>query len=256
MSPERDFWGHLRAHVFAPFEALKKSAVPWLVIEPESMRILASNPAAHAWFNIQEVELNELCLTDLLQAEDLVAAIEFIQGADSSRQTRIWSFYQHASVPLQAQLMTLPLSGSASLLMVGIVDVTERERLRAERDQLLERYEALAVQSQQYFWEWDLVGGTIRRSAGLLESLGFTERDTVQTVDWWEDRIHPADRERVKNSIFRAVEDKRLNWSAEYRFLKASGQYAHIYDQGIVTLDQFGKPSRIIGSMFDITDAV
>ena len=254
MSLEKDPLGQMPPDIISPLRALNHSSVPWLVIEPASTRIMASNSAALDWLRSLEAGLEDKCLTDFVRTEDYSAISQLFEGAGSLAQNRIWTFCPNSSAPMQAVLMTLPLAGSETLLMVGIMDVTERERLRAERDQMLSRYEALAVQSQQYFWEWDLVAGTIRRSAGLMKSLGFEEPTTVQTVDWWQDRIHPADRDHILNSIFRAVEDKRLNWSAEYRFLKASGHYAHIYDQGILTLDQFGKPSRIIGSMFDITE--
>jgi PAS domain S-box-containing protein len=253
MSSERDALGQSPL-ASSTVGAIKDALIPWLIVDIRSMGILGSNPAAQVWFKTSEESLYEQCLTDFLRSEDLPDLSRFIQGNDPSLPSRIWNFYLSDSKPGQAELMMLPVSGSETLRLIGIQDVSERERLRAERDQMLARYEALAVQSQQYFWEWDLIGGTIRRSVGLMESLGFTDPLTVQTIDWWQDRIHPADRDHVIGSIFRAVEDKRLNWSAEYRFQKASGHYAHIYDQGILTLDQFGKPSRIIGSMYDITE--
>jgi PAS domain S-box-containing protein len=40
---------------------------------------------------------------------------------------------------------------------------------------------------------------------------------------------------------------------AEYRFLKANGSYAHVYDKGFIIRDQDGRPLRMIGATQDVS---
>ncbi|MDB5152890.1 MAG: domain S-box protein [Mucilaginibacter sp.] len=44
-----------------------------------------------------------------------------------------------------------------------------------------------------------------------------------------------------------------INWSQEYRFKKANGEYAFVLDKGIVIRDEKGIGLRMIGAMQDIT---
>jgi two-component system, sensor histidine kinase len=229
---------------------IDSSSQPWVVVEAGNLQILHGNLAAQSILQYTLSELRYRKLTDLEVQTDATAALagQTLLEANNTRTYRVKS-----GDLLLFEFIVIPLPSADPKLLIGIYDVTERERLRSERDQMLAHYEKIADDSQKHFWSWDLVEGTIHRSSGLLASLGFEEPEMVQSVDWWQARIHPADRENVTESINSAIRERRLEWSSEYRFLKASGQYAHIYDQGMLTLDSFGVPTRIIGSMFDVT---
>jgi PAS domain S-box-containing protein len=69
-----------------------------------------------------------------------------------------------------------------------------------------------------------------------------------------EELIHPDDRELVKASQKIVFENSLENyWEAEFRFLKADGNYAYVYDRGYIVRDQSGNPKRMIGASRDIT---
>jgi signal transduction histidine kinase len=42
-------------------------------------------------------------------------------------------------------------------------------------------------------------------------------------------------------------------WKGEYRYRKANGEYAYIFDQGYLLVDQKGEPTRFVGAMQDIS---
>ncbi len=68
------------------------------------------------------------------------------------------------------------------------------------------------------------------------------------------EHIHPADRQRVDQSIHAVIDGSGHNWSGEYRFLRADGSYAEILDRGTVLRDEKGGALRMIGAMLDQTE--
>ncbi len=69
----------------------------------------------------------------------------------------------------------------------------------------------------------------------------------------WIGRIHREDRERVFKSFFETLEGSALSWSAEYRLMRADGEWSNIQDRAVITRDGSGKAVRVVGAMLDVT---
>src|SRR5205085_450164 len=73
--------------------------------------------------------------------------------------------------------------------------------------------------------------------------------------DEWHDYIHPADKKETIEGYYKAIEDSTVrNWSKEYRYLKADGNYATVIDKAIILRDKNGKAIKVIGAIQDITE--
>ena len=73
-------------------------------------------------------------------------------------------------------------------------------------------------------------------------------------LKWWEEHIHPADRDRVVLKVRNHIENGIESWQDEYRFISADGTVKNVYDRGFILLDNDHKPYRMIGAMMDITE--
>ena len=103
-------------------------------------------------------------------------------------------------------------------------------------------------------WDRNMVTGEIWWNESLRKLFHYQDRDIKSNVEWWEERIHPDDREKIIRSIATIVETGQNFWSEEYRFRRADGTYANIFDRGYVLFnEQTGQPQRMIGAMADIT---
>jgi len=87
-------------------------------------------------------------------------------------------------------------------------------------------------------------------SGDLRAITGFSVED-IPSVEFWVDRIHPEDRERVMSG----ASNRRNGGSGavEYRWRRADGSYRHFLQQGVMVRDGDGSP-RFAGSLLDITD--
>lgn len=114
-----------------------------------------------------------------------------------------------------------------------------------------ERKEAIAKVTNDVIWDWDLVTNKIWWNEGFNNVFGYPVAE--QTIDSWTSRIHPHDIERVITNIEQVIANMEDKWSDEYRFLRADGTYAYVYDRGY-TIVQDNKAIRMVGCMIDITE--
>ena len=128
----------------------------------------------------------------------------------------------------------------------------EHERL-GDAELLAERYRLVLGATREAVWDWDLTSNTVVWSDGL-HALGYPGAEVGRTNDWWFERIHPGDLDRVRQSLYLALADaQRTSWEDEYRFRRSGGDYAEISDRGLIARDRGGSAVRMVGSMQDIT---
>jgi PAS domain S-box-containing protein len=146
---------------------------------------------------------------------------------------------------------TLP--EDVKLWLIG-VDMTNEVNLQ-ERYQLAElRFRMISRATNDAVWDWNMETDELWWGEGIREQFGYPEAGRETAFSWWENRVHPEDRERVVNSLRDAAKRGAELWTAEYRFERKDGSYAHIYDRGWAVENNQGKAIRMIGGMLDITE--
>jgi len=160
---------------------------------------------------------------------------------------------QHESV-----LVRLAAHAAIAIRNAQILEAEQLARGTAERlvralRESQDRFRFVARATNDAVWDWDLVSQALWWNEGVSTLFGYTPEQVGPDVAWWYETIHPDDRERVKSDINAAVERGAESWSAEYRYRRADGSYAHVFDRGYVLHDGDGRPTRMIGAMMDIT---
>ena len=133
-------------------------------------------------------------------------------------------------------------------------DITEQRRTAEALREAEERYRLAARATNDAIWDWDIATDQIRWNDAVRTLFGYSEDQVDPSSDWWKERVHPEDRERVQASIRAVIEGDEAHWADEYRFLEADGNYAAVLDRGFLVRDQSGRPLRMIGAMQDITE--
>jgi PAS domain S-box-containing protein len=133
-------------------------------------------------------------------------------------------------------------------------NIAEEKARDAALREAEERYRLAARATNDAIWDWDLLANHVLWNEALYAVFGYDKSDVQPTGDWWIEQIHPEDRQRVSDSIHAVIEGAGTNWNGEYRFRRADGSYADIYDRGTVIRDPHGAAVRMIGAMLDQTD--
>lgn len=103
-------------------------------------------------------------------------------------------------------------------------------------------------------WDWDLRVDQMSWSDAMERRYGYKPEEIEHTVDWWQSRIHPEDRERVKRSVLDALSGAGDEYTLEYRFARADGRFADVCDRACLSRDLEGRVVRIVGAMLDQTE--
>ncbi len=116
------------------------------------------------------------------------------------------------------------------------------------------RYRLVARASREAIWDWNLVTDELEWNDALEGLFGYPLDEVARTARWWQQRIHPDDRERMLSSIRDAIESDAEFWNADYRFQRADGEYAQVIDRGLIARDESGRACRMLGTMADVTE--
>ena len=117
-----------------------------------------------------------------------------------------------------------------------------------------EREKLVAPATNDVVWDWNLITNELEFSPSVRTVFRYGPDEPVDDIDWWIKHIHPDDHDSVETGIRAAIAGRDQFWAAEYRYQRGDGSYAHVFDRGFISRDRAGKPVRMVGSMFDVTD--
>jgi PAS domain S-box-containing protein len=83
--------------------------------------------------------------------------------------------------------------------------------------------------------------------------LGYADGEFANTVAAFKNVLHPEDVARVEEAIEKHLYDQ-IPYSIEYRLKRKTGDYHWFYAKGMALWNDKGQPTRMAGSLLDITD--
>jgi PAS domain S-box-containing protein len=103
-------------------------------------------------------------------------------------------------------------------------------------------------------WDWDVPTNKVFFSRQWKAMLSFTEYEIGNSLDEWQKRLHPDDRDYVHAELQKHFDGQTPVYVSEHRMLGKDGSYKWILDRGkVISRDKDGKPLRVIGTHSDIT---
>ncbi|HKT85231.1 MAG TPA: PAS domain S-box protein [Novosphingobium sp.] len=165
---------------------------------------------------------------------------------------RIQVHFEAYFAPLQAwyEVKASPLSNGGVFSWFKNINVRKAgEQALAEAE---ERYRLAASATNDLIWDWIPETNEIRCNQGQ-KRFGYLEDELGRDREWWIDRIHPDDRQRLLAQRRECLDGGTDRFAIEYRFRKADGAYADIFERGSVVRDRQGQAVRMVGAMQDIT---
>ena len=140
------------------------------------------------------------------------------------------------------------------VLSVYFKDITHRKEAILSIEKANERFENVTKATNDAIYDWDIANDTHFWGEGFETILGYDLTKEQPTSDAWLNQIHKEDFDRVKKSIFKAIEDPTIfKWQEQYRFIKKNGSIAYLIDKGIIIRDQHLNPIRMVGAITDLT---
>ena len=134
-----------------------------------------------------------------------------------------------------------------------VQDITERKRAERQIRESEERFRLVTQATNEVIWDNDLRSGEQRWAGAIQPMLGYAPGEIGNSGAFWEERIHPEDRQRVLSDLETLIATGGQAWSDEYRLRHRDGNYLAVLDRGYVVHDENGEPVRMLGSILDVT---
>jgi PAS domain S-box-containing protein len=190
--------------------------------------------------------------------EDRSMVQQLIEGA--TRDTSEFDFEHRLLLPdgtvKHLRVVGRPSENEGRLEFVGAVtDVSERKRA----DETLRRSEGYLAEAQRLTrtgsWAWNVAA---RRSLYWSQEnyhlFGFDPEDGIPSDDAFYERIHPEDRDRVREAAFLEKPNEGSDFEVDFRIVLPDGAIRYARSTGHPVFSAAGEIVEYIGTAMDVTE--
>jgi PAS domain S-box-containing protein len=135
-----------------------------------------------------------------------------------------------------------------------ITDISSFKKQELQLQLSEQRFLFALEASSEGIWDLDVATNKVFYSSQSMKMLGFDAKDTIESIDLWDDRVHPLDKNKYLEDIQLHIDNKTPYYENAQRVMTVSGEYKWILSRGkIIERDMNKKPVRIIGTHTDIS---
>src|SRR4030088_2757702 len=209
-------------------ERVKQSSVDLVLLDIEMPEISGLEALQKLRERYSATELPIIMVTAKAQSEDIVRALDL--GAND--------------------YLTKPIDFPVAVARIG-TQLSHKQAQEALKESE-ERYALAARGSNDGLWDWNLSANIVHVSPRWMAMLGYQEGEIGDRPEEWFDRIHDADRERVKEEIAAHQKGLTPHFESEHRVLHREGGFRWMLSRGVAVHDATGTVLRMAGSQTDI----
>ncbi|MCL4303077.1 MAG: PAS domain S-box protein [Anaerolineae bacterium] len=194
---------------------------------------------------------------NLAEVLPLEVAGQFLQAIEHVCQTgETQTFDYEMSIRGQNKYFEARLVWNGPDEVLAIVrNITDRKKADEALRLSEQRLELALTGADLGSWDLNLQTGRDITNQRAVEMLGYTLDEVETQIDWWDERTHPEDKERLSLAWEAHLIGKSPFYECEYRLQTKSGEWKWILDRGkVVQRDEAGRPIRLAGTHLDITE--
>ena len=197
---------------------------------------------------------------DYIHSEDREETISSYYGALDNPSIQYWKKEyrylktdgNYAHVIDKASILR-DKTGRPVKVIGAIQDISDQKKAEEDLRKSNDRFQLVNRATSDAIYDWDIITNELYWGEGIQSLFGFVPQEV--SFERWESLVHPADRQRVHDSLFHTIAQNNTSlWKEEYRFSTAGGGYRYVLERGFIMRDEKGKAVRLIGSIQDITD--
>ncbi|MGQ3052842.1 MAG: PAS domain-containing protein [Roseateles sp.] len=132
-------------------------------------------------------------------------------------------------------------------------DITAQKRLAQEAQRINERFELAAGAAGIGVWDYDVVARTLVWDDQMYALYGRHRSGGLEPYTLWSESVHSEDRATSEQALQVAI-DGHADFEPQFRIVRPDGEERQIKAMARVVRDAAGRPLRMIGVNFDVTD--
>jgi len=236
---------------------LSNSADLTFLLEPELGKITHVSNGVEKVLGYSPDMLRGKPFTDIVEADELeVDAIEQWFSAEKQHRGRYTASVRLIDHQNRKKWFLCNFSADKNHWYVTARDISDKKVAEQGVVDLRDTLKKIVSVATDLIYELDWASGDLSWGDELTDVLGYPHTEKFVDYDWWLDKIHPDDLERVVNDVALTVEGESRKMKLVYRIRTFDGSYKHVMNRVYVDRDESGRPENIIGAIVDISELV
>jgi two-component system, chemotaxis family, CheB/CheR fusion protein len=133
-------------------------------------------------------------------------------------------------------------------------DLEERVKERTmELSESEERFRLISLATNDAVWDWNLYENRVWWNEALRTVFGYDFEYEDEGIESFFNKIHPDDKKKTTDQLYQAINKGETQWSGEYRFRRADGSYAFVFNRAYILYNENQTPFRMLGALVDLT---
>ncbi len=194
----------------------------------------------------------------IIHQDDIAMVKDCILKLQKQKRVQIPSYRIKTTQNEWKWLETIITNLSEEPAVKGIVansrDITQYVLQERALIESLSRYDIVAKATSDTITDYDVQNDIMTFNEGIKDMFGYAVVKKTKSGKWWWEKVHPEDKDRVKERTQEVYKNNKNQLQIEYRFRCADGTYKYVLDRSYLLRDDKGNPHRMIGSMQDLTE--
>jgi PAS domain S-box-containing protein len=233
------------------------SPLPIVIYDMETLEIVNVNQMATDLYGYSREEFLSMTINDMRPPEEIPLIVDAVNKYVFNSEIKnlgTWNHFKKNGQHIKIEVIGHSINYKKRKCMIVVCnDVTDKKNALRALQISNERFEYATKATSDIIWDWNLETNQVYYSGNFKNLFGHKPGIHSDNLPFYFEHVHPDDRERVVLYPDQVKYGTMINWTQEYRFKKANGEYAFVLDKGIVIRDEKGIGVRMIGAMQDIT---
>lgn len=238
---------------------IDQAPIGFAIINTQSGNLIEANKKYCDMLGFTFEEIKKMDVTSLTHPDDLETSLDYLKKLNNGEISEY--SIEKRSITKSGTIIWVNLTVSQlvennekpTTHTAFVKEITEKKEAEALIEKSQARFKSLIDTIDGIVWEYDLETMTSTFISKKIENLlGYTVKEYSESPTFWEDHIHPEDREyTIALSV--KVNKNYTNQDYEYRMITKKGDVIWIRDI-INFVFEKGKPVISRGIMIDITN--
>ncbi|WP_206754667.1 PAS domain-containing protein [Nodosilinea sp. FACHB-131] len=177
-------------------------------------------------------------------SEAIAAGKPFALEHRLRRYDGVYRWFMNRGVPMRDP------DGQVTGWVGTLVDIDAQKHLEERFQLIVQAVNGLVFDVSKVSLDGD---DRVYRSEQLFDLIGVSATEAPPTSRWWEDRIHPDDRARLRHRMEELFASSSQRYESDYRIRHEDGRWVDVWERGCLVRDEQGQVTRVVGSTVDIS---
>jgi PAS domain S-box-containing protein len=190
------------------------------------------------------VHSQDYCPTLVKWTEAITAGTAFEIEHRLRRHDGVYRWFMNRGLP------TRDRDGQITGWVGTVVDIDGHKQLEERLQLVVQAVNGMVFDASEVNLSGD---DCVYRSEQLFDLIGVSASEAPPTSRWWEERIHPDDRARLRHRMEELFASESQLYESDYRVRHQDSRWVDVWERGCLVRDEQGQVIRVVGSTVDIS---